>query len=71
MLGFDTGLTYQKLWKLCDYVRAGIPYIATHPDFNCPIETGFMPDIGATIAGNFGVAMPAGTIGHSRLKELR
>ena len=50
VLGFDTGLTYQKLWKLCDYVRAGIPYIATHPDFNCPIETGFMPDIGATIA---------------------
>lgn len=50
VLGFDTTLTYQKLWKLCDFVRAGLPYVATHPDFNCPTETGFMPDIGATIA---------------------
>ena len=50
VLGFDTALTYAKLWKLCDLVRAGIPYIATHPDYNCPTETGFMPDIGATIA---------------------
>jgi 4-nitrophenyl phosphatase len=50
VLGFDTTLTYQKLWTLCDYVRAGVPYIATHPDYNCPTETGFMPDIGAMIA---------------------
>lgn len=50
VLGFDTTLTYQKLWKLCDFVRAGIPYIATHPDFNCPTETGWMPDVGAMIA---------------------
>ena len=50
VLGFDTTLTYAKLWRLCDLVRAGTPYIATHPDFNCPTETGFMPDIGATIA---------------------
>lgn len=50
VLGFDTTLTYEKLWRLCDLVRAGLPYIATHPDFNCPTETGFMPDIGATIA---------------------
>jgi HAD superfamily hydrolase (TIGR01457 family) len=50
ILGFDTTLTYAKLWKLCDRVRAGVCYIATHPDFNCPTETGFMPDIGAMIA---------------------
>lgn len=50
VLGFDTTLTYGKLWTLCDRVRSGIPYVATHPDFNCPTETGFMPDIGATIA---------------------
>ena len=50
VLGFDTTLTYKKLWMLCDFVRAGIPYIATHPDFNCPTETGWMPDIGAMIA---------------------
>jgi len=50
VLGFDTTLTYQKLWNLCDFVRAGVPYIATHPDFNCPTETGWMPDVGAMIA---------------------
>lgn len=50
VLGFDTTLTYQKLWRLCDLVRAGVPYIATHPDFNCPVEGGYMPDIGAMIA---------------------
>ena len=50
VLGFDTTLTYDKIWKLCDLVRAGVQYIATHPDYNCPTETGFMPDIGAMIA---------------------
>lgn len=50
VLGFDTTLTYQKLWALCDFVRVGVPYIATHPDFNCPTEKGFMPDVGAMIA---------------------
>lgn len=49
-LGFDTGLTYAKLWKLCDHVRAGRPYVATHPDFTCVTDAGYMPDIGATIA---------------------
>ncbi|HEY5981912.1 MAG TPA: HAD-IIA family hydrolase [Anaerolineales bacterium] len=50
VLGFDTTLTYQKLWALCDFVRAGVPFIATHPDFNCPTETGYMPDVGAMLA---------------------
>ena len=50
VLGFDTTLTYTKLWKVCDLVRAGLPYIATHPDFNCPTGQGYMPDIGAMIA---------------------
>ena len=50
VLGFDTTLTYEKLWRLCDGVRAGLPYFATHPDINCPLENGFMPDIGAMIA---------------------
>lgn len=49
VLGFDTTLTYNKLWKLCDLVVAGVPYIATHPDINCPTENGFKPDIGSMI----------------------
>ncbi len=49
VLGFDTTLTYEKLHKLCDLVVEGKPYIATHPDINCPTEDGFKPDIGAMI----------------------
>ena len=45
--GFDTSLTYEKLCRVCDHVRAGLPYIATHPDYNCPTEDGFIPDIGS------------------------
>ena len=50
VIGFDTTLDYAKMQAVCDFVRAGLPYIATHPDFNCPTETGFMPDIGAIMA---------------------
>lgn len=50
VLGFDTTLTYAKLHGLCDRVRAGLPYLATHPDINCPTERGLMPDVGAMIA---------------------
>ncbi len=50
VLGFDTTLTYDKIWKLTDFVREGKPYIATHPDINCPTPDGFMPDIGAMMA---------------------
>ena len=50
VIGFDTTLDYKKMWDVCDRVREGLPYIATHPDFNCPTETGFMPDIGAIMA---------------------
>jgi HAD superfamily hydrolase (TIGR01457 family) len=50
VLGFDTTLTYDKLWRACDLIREGTPYIATHPDFNCPLEGGkFMPDTGSMI----------------------
>ncbi len=50
VLGFDTTITYEKPTRLCDAVRAGLPYIATHPDYNCPVPGGFIPDIGAVIA---------------------
>ncbi|NLN97223.1 MAG: HAD-IIA family hydrolase [Eubacteriaceae bacterium] len=47
---FDTTLTYEKLDKICRYVREGVPFIATHKDINCPIHGGFMPDSGAICA---------------------
>lgn len=47
VVGFDTTLDYAKMCKVCDFVRAGLPYLSTHPDYNCPTETGFIPDAGA------------------------
>lgn len=50
VLGFDTTLTYEKLWIACEYIAGGIEYLATHPDFNCPLDDGkFMPDVGSMI----------------------
>lgn len=51
VLGFDTTLCYDRLWRFCDLVREGVPFIATHPDFNCPLPGGkMMPDAGAMAA---------------------
>jgi len=47
---FDTTLTYEKLVIACDLIRGGAEYICTHPDVNCPTETGFIPDSGAISA---------------------
>lgn len=47
VVGFDTTLNYEKMCRVCDLVREGLPYISTHPDYNCPTETGFIPDAGA------------------------
>ncbi len=47
---FDTSLTYKKLDNACRLVRGGAEYLSTHPDFNCPTETGFIPDSGAIAA---------------------
>lgn len=49
VLGFDMTLTYEKLRTACDLIRKGVPYIATHPDFNCPTPNGPIPDCGAMI----------------------
>lgn len=51
VLGFDTSLTYEKIWGACEYISEGVEYIATHPDLNCPLPGGkFMPDAGAMAA---------------------
>lgn len=49
VVGFDTSLTYDKLVKVTDFIRAGIPYLATHPDVNCPVPGGYIPDAGSFI----------------------
>lgn len=51
VLGFDKTFTYEKLDLACRLVRRGVPFVATHPDFNCPLEGGQMePDCGALAA---------------------
>ena len=47
---FDTSLTYEKLDNACRLIRGGAEYLSTHPDMNCPTETGFIPDSGAIAA---------------------
>lgn len=47
VIGFDTSLTYDRLYKFCKFVNRGLPYLATHPDYFCPAEECPMPDIGA------------------------
>ncbi len=47
---FDTSMTYHKMDCACRLIRGGAEYLSTHPDFNCPTETGFIPDSGAIAA---------------------
>ena len=44
---FDTTLTYNKLERACTYIRNGAEWLTTHPDINCPVEYGYIPDCGA------------------------
>jgi NagD protein len=50
LLTFDTSLTYAKLRRASDLIRAGLPYFATHPDRVCPTPEGPIPDCGAFAA---------------------
>lgn len=50
VVGFDTTLEYNGIAKACHYIRNGIPFYAVNPDFNCPTETGFIPDCGSICA---------------------
>ncbi len=49
VIGFDLTLTYDKLRQACDLIRKGVPFIATHPDFNCPTPAGPIPDCGSFV----------------------
>ena len=49
LLGYDTELAYQKLTICVRLLNLGSDYVATHPDFVCPMEWGNAPDIGLVI----------------------
>ena len=57
-----------------DHTREDVPLLAYSPSLT---GSGKLEDaetfavIGATIADNFGIAMPEGTIGHSLLAQLQ
>ena len=53
VMGYDTELTYQKLWDISYLLltRKDIPYIATNPDLVCPTEFGSVPDCGSFCIG--------------------
>lgn len=51
VLGFDTTLSYDKIDAAARFIRRGVPFVATHPDLNCPIDGGeMMLDCGAMAA---------------------
>ncbi|NLM96843.1 MAG: HAD-IIA family hydrolase, partial [Halanaerobiaceae bacterium] len=51
VLSFDTTLNYRKIWDAHELILRGIRYIATNPDFVCPLEGGkSMPDCGSMIS---------------------
>lgn len=49
VIGFDTTLCYNRLYRACRYIMDNKFYIATHPDMVCPAPLGDMPDVGSFI----------------------
>lgn len=51
VLAFDTSLEYKKLWDAHDLILRGVSYLATNPDYVCPLAGGkSMPDCGSMIS---------------------
>jgi HAD superfamily hydrolase (TIGR01450 family) len=47
VVGFDTGLTYEKVRRATLAVRDGAEFLLAHGDAVCPTPEGFVPDCGA------------------------
>ena len=47
LIGYDTELNYQKLVDVCKILQKEVIYVATNPDFVCPVSFGFVPDCGS------------------------
>lgn len=48
VIGFDTELTYEKLIKACQFIDEGAIFLATNPDYVCPIQNKrYIPDCGS------------------------
>ena len=52
LLGFDMELTMAKLRNTCEILTRQDPvYLATNPDWVCPVSFGFVPDCGSMCVG--------------------
>lgn len=49
LLGFDTGITYEKITLAARAILGGAGFVATHPDITCPTADGPIPDVGSFI----------------------
>ena len=38
VVGYDTGLTYERLCRAAWWIRQGLPFFASHPDRVCPTD---------------------------------
>lgn len=51
VLTFDKTFTYDKFTQAYEYIMAGVPFYASHPDTHLPLEgKNFHPDIGTLIS---------------------
>jgi NagD protein len=51
VVGFDSGLSYDRLCRAAYFISKGLPYVATHPDRVCPTDQPtILPDCGAICA---------------------
>jgi HAD superfamily hydrolase (TIGR01450 family) len=50
LVGFDPDLSFARLTKACQLLREGARYLASHPDANCPVAGGYIPDAGSVMA---------------------
>ncbi|MBP5198030.1 MAG: HAD-IIA family hydrolase [Lachnospiraceae bacterium] len=53
VVGFDTEITGAKIRKTSEVLTRfkNIPYIATNPDYRCPVSFGYIPDCGSMCIG--------------------
>lgn len=48
LIGFDTELSTPKLRNTCEILSTqDVVYLATHPDWVCPVSFGYVPDCGS------------------------
>lgn len=47
LIGFDTENTSEKIRNTCIMLGKDVVYLATNPDFVCPVSFGYIPDCGS------------------------